>query len=99
AWEILDLVDGLSDKQDFIFVAHTELQANGVQKMKTVGKLFDAQGDPEGRFANKVYAVQIDNEYKFLLKSDGSRMPKTSKILDKEYIDNDVVEFIKLIRG
>jgi hypothetical protein len=99
AWEVINAMQNARTDLFCIMTAHTELTQANATKIKTIGKLFDEKGTPEGRFSYILHSLILDGNYKFLTRHDGTHNAKTDlDLFDEKYIDNDIYEVIKKIK-
>jgi len=76
----------------YVFIMwHTELDADGSTKIKTVGKMIDSQLTPEGMSGIVLHTQVRDKKYKFLTNTDGHHLSKSPfGMFEEELIDNDL---------
>jgi hypothetical protein len=78
-----------------IFLSHSEIDATGKSKVKTIGKLLDEKITIEGMFTTVLHSMVLDNEFKFLTQSDGLHTAKSpAGCFEEQHIDNDLL-FVK----
>lgn len=94
-FDILDIVSTLREDLFCFVMMHTETDAQGKSKPKTVGKMIDQYICIEGKFTTVLHALVSDGNYRFLTNSDGQNMSKSPLDLFEDlYIDNDL-QFVK----
>jgi len=92
AWSIIKQASDCRDDIDFFFLSHTELDALGRSKCKTIGKMLDDKITVEGMFTVVLHTIIADGVYKFLTKNDGSHIAKSPMgMFEERYIDNDLL--------
>lgn len=69
---------------------HTELDANGMQKLKTVGKMVEEKFCVEGAAPVVLIAAVRDGEHVFVTESDGTTIAKAPMGMLEPVIDNDL---------
>ncbi len=93
---IITTAEGMRDDVYVIVAAHTQINENGMEVLKTPGKLLDQSIDIPSYFTyifhtNVIMKDGNNREYRFLTNSDGVHQAKTSKGCFKElYIPNDM---------
>ncbi len=91
AWKIPYIAQGARDDMYIFILAHTELDAAGVKKCKTIGKMVDEKITLEGMFTVVFHSLVYNNEYKFLTQHDGAHIAKSPLgMFDDLLIDNDL---------
>ena len=91
AWQVIrDLILTRSDLNCFV-LAHSDVDANGKAKIKTIGKLLDEKVTVEGMFTVVLHSMIVDGQYKFLTQHDGTHVAKSPMdMFEDRYIDNDL---------
>ena len=90
----------LPDDKTIYLLGHSELDVNGNEKFKTIGKLLDEKVTLEGRFTNVLKTVVKDGKYYFSTHNSGMDTVKTPMgMFDEDLIDNDLYEVDKRIRA
>lgn len=90
-WKIID--DALKCRPELnVFVlSHSDIDANGRSKPKTIGKMIDEKITLEGMFTTVLHTVVENGSYRFLTQNDGSRMAKSPMdMFEDKFIDNDL---------
>lgn len=73
-------------------LAHSDIDATGRSKCKTIGKLLDEKITIEGLFTTVLHSRVIDGEYKFQTQYDGEFLAKSPMGMFEEHlIPNDLV--------
>lgn len=90
-WLVLRaMIDTRSDLTCFALL-HSELDASGSSKAKTIGKMLDDKITLEGMFTVVLHAMASDGQYQFLTQNDGSHICKSPRGMFSElYIPNDL---------
>lgn len=96
---LLDEIDALSEDVTVYIMMHTDFDADGYEKPKTIGKLLDEKVVIEGLFTTVLKSVYEGGEYKFRTKTNGADCVKTPlDMFQTETIDNDLKLVDKTIR-
>lgn len=96
-WQIIDLIQSLRDDL-FVFVTmHTDIDAHGKSKPKTVGKMIDQYVVLEGRFTYVFHSIITDSGYFFLTNNDGIHMAKSPMDMFPMKIENDLLMIVEMI--
>jgi hypothetical protein len=93
AWNIINSVTAVSSREDLkcYFLSHSENDANGKSKCKTIGKMLDEKITLEGMFTVVLHSLVHNKSYKFLTQNDGVHIAKSPLgMFDSELIDNDL---------
>jgi hypothetical protein len=92
AWEILKTCSEARDDLHFFVLSHTESDAAGKVKIKTIGKMMDEKITVEGMFTVVLHTLIIDGQHKFLTQNDGVHIAKSPMgMFDSQMIDNDLL--------
>jgi hypothetical protein len=92
AWNILSLCSKGRDDLFFFILSHTETDALGKSKCKTIGKMLDNTITLEGMFTIVLHSMLIDGKYKLLTQNDGIHVAKSPMGMFKDnLIDNDLL--------
>lgn len=100
---IIATAENMRDDVYIVVAAHTQINENGMEVLKTPGKLLDQSIDIPSYFTyifhtNVTMKEGNNREYRFLTNSDGVHQAKTSKGCFKElYIPNDMRLVIETI--
>ena len=90
-WNLVNKVKELPKNQIVYFLAHIERDANGNEKIKTIGKLLDEKITVEGMFTIVLKTNVNDGEYTFLTQNSGHDTVKSPIGMFKTFaIDNDL---------
>jgi ABC-type dipeptide/oligopeptide/nickel transport system ATPase component len=92
AWQIINTLISLRENIDCYVLSHTDTDASGRIKPKTIGKMLDDKITIEGMFTIVLHALVIDGKYKFLTQNDGTHVAKSPMgMFDQKLIDNDLM--------
>lgn len=99
-WALVDMINHeLPEDVIVYFMQHTELDANGNEKAKTIGKLLDEKITLEGLFTIVLKTEVVDGRYMFATKTNGADTVKTPMgLFDEALIDNDLKMVDETIR-
>ena len=90
-WNLVNTVKDLPDDTIVYFLAHIERDANGNEKIKTIGKLLDEKITVEGMFTIVLKTNVTDGVYSFLTQNNGHDTVKSPILMFSSYaIDNDL---------
>lgn len=91
-WTLVQtVVNDLPDQKIVYFMAHTERDASGNEKMKTIGKMLDEKITIEGLFTIVMKTVVQDGRYMFSTQTNGQDTVKTPMgMFDQPLINNDL---------
>ena len=90
-WNLVNKVKELKKDQIVYFLAHIERDANGNEKIKTIGKLLDEKITVEGMFTIVLKTNVTDGVYTFLTQNSGHDTVKSPIGMFKTFaIDNDL---------
>jgi len=100
-WNLIHTVtDSLPDDKIVYFMAHTERDSEGHEKMKTIGKMLDEKITIEGMFTVVLKTSVRDHKYQFATQTNGQDTVKSPiGLFDTELIDNDLKAVDAAIRG
>jgi AAA domain-containing protein len=94
-WEILNAIPYSRHDLLFFILTHSELDANGKYKAKTIGKMLDEKITLEGLFTVVLHSIVKDDRYFFLTQNDGLHIAKSPiDLFENRYIENDLL-FVK----
>lgn len=97
-WDIVTAANTCRDDLKVVLMAHSDTDANGKIKCKTVGKLVDEKISLEGMCTIVFHSKVIDNKYVFLTQNDGISIAKSPMgMFKQQLIPNDLAEIIKEI--
>lgn len=81
------------------FIGHSDVDANGNEKFKTIGKLLDEKVTLEGKFTIVLKSVVTDGHYQFSTQNNGVDTVKSPiGMFNSPLIDNDLAAVDKTIR-
>lgn len=90
-WELVNDVKNLPSDVIVYFMAHIERDADGNEKIKTIGKLLDEKITVEGMFTIVLKTNVTDGVYSFLTQNNGHDTTKSPIGMFPSYaIDNDL---------
>lgn len=99
-WSLVNSVKDLPDDVVVYFMAHIERDANGNEKIKTIGKLLDEKITVEGMFTIVLKTNVTDGVYSFLTQNNGHDTVKSPLGMFPTYaIDNDLKYVDEKIRN
>ena len=82
------------------FLGHSEIDADGREKFKTIGRMLDEKITLEGLYAIVLKTFVQDGKYFFATHNDGNDTVKTPMgMFEQDYIDNDLAAVDAVIRG
>lgn len=90
-------VEAPRDCITYLFM-HPELDANGHEKIRTVGKMLDEKFGIEGAVPVLIDCVVQDGKHLFITKNDGTNMAKAPIDMLPDTMDNDLKQVDTLIR-
>lgn len=99
-WALVNSVKDLPNDVVVYFMAHIERDANGNEKIKTIGKLLDEKITVEGMFTIVLKTNVTDGVYSFLTQNNGHDTVKSPLGMFPTYaIDNDLKYVDEKIRN
>ena len=100
AWDIADAVKGLPADVIVYVMCHTDTDQDGVEKLKTIGKLLDEKIVLEGMSTIVLKTAVSDGQYMFLTQNNGKDTVKSPAGMFPAYaIDNDLKYVDQKIRS
>jgi hypothetical protein len=91
-WEIIDSIKNSRPDLTVFILSHSDQDASGKFKMKTIGKLLDEKITVEGLFTIILHTQINEGRYGFITQNDGRHVAKSPIDLFKDkYIDNDLL--------
>lgn len=91
SFEILETLRGLRSDLFCFLLSHTEQDASGKIKARTIGRMVDDKICLQERMTTVLHSTIIDGEYKFLTQGNGINLAKSPRgMFDALYIDNDL---------
>lgn len=95
AWSIVQSLTNCRDDLDCFVLSHSDTDANGRYKCKSIGKMLDEKITIEGMFTIVLHTQVMDGSYRFLTQNDGSHIAKSPQgMFEDKYINNDLA-FVK----
>lgn len=99
-WTLVNTVKDLPADQVVYFLAHIERDANGNEKIKTIGKLLDEKITVEGMFTIVLKTSVTDGVYSFITQNSGHDTVKSPiGMFPSIVIDNDLKYVDEKIRN
>lgn len=99
-WSLVNIVKDLPSDQVVYFLAHIERDANGNEKIKTIGKLLDEKITVEGMFTIVLKTNVTDGVYSFITQNSGHDTVKSPiGMFPSVVIDNDLKYVDEKIRN
>ena len=93
AWEVIRTAMSCRPDLTVFILSHTETDALGKSKCKTIGRMLDEKITLEGMFTVVLHSLVVDGRYKFLTKNDGFHIAKSPvEMFDNQLIDNNLKE-------
>jgi hypothetical protein len=90
-WALINAAAALPDDKIVYFMGHIDLDANGNEKFKTIGKLLDEKVTLEGLFTIVLKTAVTDGKYTFQTQTNGNDTAKSPfGMFEEKYIDNDL---------
>lgn len=104
---IVQEVNHLPSDTIVYLLCHTATDENGVEKMKTIGKLVDEKITPEGLFTIVLKTVVSDGKYAFVTQNNGKDTVKSPEGMfttyainnDLKYVDEKIRNYYELGEG
>lgn len=99
-WSLIDMINHeLPEDVIVYFMHHTEIDAVGNEKAKTIGKMLDEKITVEGLFTIVLKTEVIDGRYLFSTRTNGADSVKSPMgMFDEALIDNDLKQVDTAIR-
>lgn len=98
AWQIIRDLQACREELKCYVISHSDTDAFGKVKCKTIGKMLDDKICLEGMFTIVLHALTSDNKYRFLTQNDGVHVAKSPMGMFKDkYIDNDLLSINQTI--
>lgn len=90
-WELITMVAELPYDKTVYFLSHIETDANGKEKIKTIGKMLDEKITVEGLFTIVLKTKVQDGKYSFSTQNNGNDTVKSPiGMFTANEIDNDL---------
>lgn len=91
AWSIVKELTACRDDLDCFVLTHSDIDAYGKSRPKTIGKMLDDKISIEGMFTICLHTIVIDSQYRFLTQGDASHIAKSPLgMFEDKYIHNDL---------
>lgn len=98
-YTLVKIAAALSDDKIVYFMGHSDIDNNGNEKFKTIGKLLDEKITLEGMFTIVLKTVVTDGKYQFSTRNNGQDTVKTPMgMFSEPLIENDLAAVDKAIR-
>ena len=98
-YQMLQYCDNLPDDTTIYIMMHYELDADGYEKPKTIGKLLDEKIVIEGLFTTVLKAACINGEYVFITRTSGNDCIKAPiGMFQDTQVPNDLKAVDRIIR-
>lgn len=98
-YTLVRIAAALPDDKIVYFLGHSDIDNNGNEKFKTIGKLLDEKITLEGMFTIVLKTVVTDGKYQFSTRNSGQDTVKTPMgMFNDPLIDNDLAAVDKAIR-
>lgn len=98
-YTLVKIAAALPDDKIVYFMGHSDIDNNGNEKFKTIGKLLDEKITLEGMFTIVLKTVVTDGKYQFSTRNNGQDTVKTPMgMFNEPLIDNDLAAVDKAIR-
>lgn len=98
-YTLVKIAAALSDDKIVYFMGHSDIDSNGNEKFKTIGKLLDEKITLEGMFTIVLKTVVTDGKYQFSTRNSGQDTVKTPMgMFSEPLIENDLAAVDKAIR-
>jgi len=91
AWMVIKTLTSTRNDLHCFVLSHSDTDAVGKVKCKTIGKMLDDKITLEGMFTVVLHAMIVDEQFKFLTQNDGVHLAKSPLgMFDDRFIDNDL---------
>lgn len=91
---VVQEVNALPDDVIVYLLCHTATDDNGMEKMKTIGKLVDEKITPEGLFTIVLKTVVSDGNYGFVTQNNGKDTVKSPEGMFTTYAINNDLKYV-----
>lgn len=91
---IVEEVNNLPSDVIVYLLCHTSTDENGVEKMKTIGKLMDEKITPEGLFTIVLKTAVSDGQYAFVTQNNGKDTVKSPEGMFSTYAINNDLKYV-----
>lgn len=103
AWAIINAAQELRKETNGLnvyFMAHVDRDANGREKIKTIGKMLDDKITVEGLFSVVLYTLRDENGYHFMTQNNGNNTCKSPLgMFSGNLVDNDLALVAEAIKN
>lgn len=90
-YNLLQAAAALPEDKIVYFLGHVDLDANGNERFKTIGKMLDEKVTLEGWFTIVLKTIVQDGKYQFSTQTNGHDTVKSPMgMFDSQLIDNDL---------
>lgn len=90
-YNLLQAAAALPEDKIVYFLGHVDLDANGNERFKTIGKMLDEKVTLEGWFTIVLKTVVQDGKYQFSTQTNGHDTVKSPMgMFDSQLVDNDL---------
>jgi hypothetical protein len=91
AWTVINDAAKTRSDLNVFFLSHSERDAEGRTKCKTIGKMLDDKITLEGMFTIVLNSLVVDEQHVFLTKNDGNNVAKSPMdLFQDKFIPNDL---------
>jgi hypothetical protein len=91
---VVQEVNNLADDVIVYLLCHTSTDENGVEKMKTIGKMIDEKITPEGLFTIVLKTAVSDGQYYFITQNNGKDTVKSPEEMFSTYAINNDLKYV-----
>ena len=90
-WQVINSLTQTRDNLHCFVLTHSDTDADGKVRCKTIGKLLNEKITLEGLFTCVLHSLIVDGEFKFLTQHNGVHLAKSPLgLFDSLLIDNDL---------
>ena len=91
---VVQEINNLPDDTIVYLLCHTATDENGVEKMKTIGKMVDEKITPEGLFTIVLKTTVSDGNYAFVTQNNGKDTVKSPEGMFSTYAINNDLKYV-----
>ncbi len=91
---VVQEVNNLADDVIVYLLCHTATDENGVEKMKTIGRMIDEKITPEGLFTIVLKTAVSDGQYFFITQNNGKDTVKSPEEMFATYAINNDLKYV-----
>ena len=91
---VVQEINSLPDDTIVYLLCHTSTDENGMEKMKTIGKLVDEKITPEGLFTIVLKTAVSDGNYAFVTQNNGKDTVKSPEGMFTTYAINNDLKYV-----